>query len=81
MAVAVDVDAQRPCAVFMAACVIRASTSVFERIWRMERKPKCLKFFLFNSPSGCESHPLRQHDLLCFQRVGWRVGLSACNAP
>ena len=37
------------------ACSIRVSTSVFERIWRIVRKPKALKFFAFNTRQGRES--------------------------
>lgn len=49
------------------ACSIRVSTRAFVRIWRIVRKPKYVKFFVFNNGNGFESHPLRQHELLCFQ--------------
>ena len=40
-------------------CSIRVSTQAFERIGRIVRKAKQLKFFVFNMQQWCESHPLR----------------------
>ena len=44
----------------IAARSIRVSTSAFERIERIVRKRKSVKFFLFNNHQWFESHPLRQ---------------------
>ena len=41
-------------------CSIRVSPPAFARIVRFVRKPKSVKFFVFNTPQGFESHPLRQ---------------------
>jgi hypothetical protein len=51
-----------------AACSIRVSTSVFERIWRIVRKRKSVKFFVFKGQQWCESHPLRQSVSLCLSK-------------
>jgi hypothetical protein len=42
------------------ACSIRVSTRAFVRIWRIVRKRKSRKFFVFNNQQWSESHPLRQ---------------------
>jgi hypothetical protein len=52
-----------------ATCSIRVSTRAFDRIWRIERKPECLKFFVFNNQQWCESHPLRHNKFFTVQYV------------
>jgi hypothetical protein len=42
------------------ACSIRVSIAVFQRIWRIVRRPKCVKVFDCNTRQWCESHALRQ---------------------
>jgi hypothetical protein len=46
---------------YRSTCSIRVSTRAFVRIWRIVRKRKLLKSFVFNNRRWCESHPLRHN--------------------
>ena len=49
--------------------------------WQSRHRRQCGICNLHN-PKGLtesESHPLRQHELICFQSLSWRSGFSACN--
>src|SRR5262245_10534436 len=63
-----------PC-VYGAACSIRVSTQAFERIRRIVRNAKPLKFFVFNTQHWFESHPLRQPSLAASRLASARPGL------
>jgi hypothetical protein len=58
------------------ACSIRVYTTAFERIWRIVRNPKSVKFFVFNIQHWSESHPLRHLRSLTLarRRLGWSPG-------
>jgi hypothetical protein len=53
----------------LAACSIRVSTQAFERIRRIVRNTKSLKFFVFHTQQWCESHPLRQTRSFVFNHL------------